>query len=186
MFLIAGLGNPGKKYSKNRHNVGFMAVDHLASGLGISINTKKFSADTAFQKTDSADILILKPLTFINRSGVSISAALDFYKIEPASLIVLHDEIELPFGKILLKHGGGHKGHNGLRSIIQQTGSADFHRIRIGVGRPENEIVPVADHVLSNFTPEESEQLPEILSTAADMLNELINKLTNEENANNQ
>ena len=177
-LVIAGLGNPGKKYLKNRHNAGFLAADYLAAEWGVTFNGKKFSAETAVYKGISGEILLLKPQTYMNRSGDPISAALNFYKVDPDSLIVLHDEIEFPFAKTALKTGGGHKGHNGLRSIIQRTGSSDFYRIRIGVGRPEDDRIPVADYVLSDFTGEENKRLSQVFSNVSGLVNELINKLT--------
>jgi PTH1 family peptidyl-tRNA hydrolase len=159
MILIAGLGNPGAHYKKNRHNAGFIILDAISSDRGQFTSTKKFNADICQCRIADAEVILLKPKTFMNNSGESVSAAVNFYRIEPASLIVLHDEIELSAGLIKHKFGGGHKGHNGLRSIIQHIGSSDYHRIRIGVGRPDDSNISVADHVLSDFSKDEHENL---------------------------
>ena len=145
MKIIACLGNPGRKYRKTRHNVGFIIGEFLSDFHSISVNKKQFSSITGTGKINGTDVCIIMPQTYMNNSGSAVRGAMDFYRAEIEDLIVVHDEIELPFGEVKTKFGGGHKGHNGLRSIIQHTGSADFHRIRIGVGRPENEHLTVAD-----------------------------------------
>lgn len=177
MIILAFLGNPGSKYSRTRHNIGFMTGEYFASSYGIRINKKAFSAETGTGRIEGKDVLLLFPQTFMNLSGQSVAKAMDFYNVKPAELIVVHDELELPFGDIKLKTGGGHKGHNGLRSIIAEAGSADFHRIRFGIGRPVNPQMDVADHVLSVFSKDEMDELPKLLPVAADMITSLIKKI---------
>ncbi|HPS56965.1 MAG TPA: aminoacyl-tRNA hydrolase [Spirochaetota bacterium] len=176
MIILAFLGNPGKKYSHTRHNIGFIAGQFFARETGISINKKNFLSECGTGSVAGHDALLLFPQTFMNLSGQAVKKAMDFYRTEHSGLITVHDEIELPFGEIRTKTGGGHKGHNGLRSIIAETGSADFHRIRFGVGRPENPQMEVADHVLSNFTSEESEKINQVLPEVSKLIISIISK----------
>lgn len=164
MKIIACLGNPGDKYRQTRHNIGFLLGEYICSHSGIAVNRKGFSAIYGTGRMQSHDILFLFPQTFMNLSGQAVSSALSFYKEDSTSLIVIHDEIELPFGDIRKKKGGGHKGHNGLRSIIQCTGSPEFQRLRFGVGRPEKG--DVADYVLSDFSRAEREMFPDMFERA--------------------
>ena len=166
MKIIACLGNPGGKYRLTRHNAGFLFGEYLASEYGISVAKKGFSSLYGTGKLGIHDILILFPQTFMNLSGQAVQGALGFYREDAKSLIVVHDEIELPFGEIRKKSGGGHKGHNGLRSIIQCAGSAEFERLRIGVGRPADEAVGVADYVLGNFSSAEQSMFPAMFGRA--------------------
>ena len=177
MIILAFLGNPGNKYSRTRHNIGFIFGEHFASTHGIKINKKSFSAETGTGRIEGCDTLLLFPQTFMNLSGQSVARAMDFYNVKPGELIVVHDELELPFGDIKLKTGGGHKGHNGLRSIIAESGSPDFHRIRFGIGRPVNPQMDVADYVLSNFSKDEFDKLPERISAASDLILSTIQKI---------
>jgi len=136
MFLIVGLGNPGREYASHRHNVGFMAVDALWQQVRGEPFREKFSGEYARVTLAGEPAILLKPMTYMNESGRSVQPALAFFKIAPADLIVLHDELDLPFRDVRLKFGGGHAGHNGLRSIMAHVGTGDFGRVRIGVGRP--------------------------------------------------
>ncbi|HOP62148.1 MAG TPA: aminoacyl-tRNA hydrolase [Spirochaetota bacterium] len=170
MIILAFLGNPGRKYSYTRHNIGFMVGEHFAGSSGIKINKKTFSAECGTGKIDGQDTLLLFPQTFMNLSGKSVAKAMDFYDAGPENLIVIHDELELTFGDIRTKLGGGHKGHNGLRSIIAETGSADFHRIRFGIGRPENPQMDIADHVLSRFSKDEQDSLAKLIPAASELI----------------
>ncbi len=176
MIILAFLGNPGNKYSRTRHNIGFMVGEYFASSKGIRINKKSFSAETGAGIIEGRDTLLLFPQTFMNLSGQSVSKAMDYYNTKPEELIVIHDELELPFGDIKIKTGGGHKGHNGLRSIIAEAGSPDFHRVRFGIGRPVNPQMDVADHVLSSFSKEEFDKLPELFKTAEDLILSIVRK----------
>jgi peptidyl-tRNA hydrolase, PTH1 family len=153
-LLVAGLGNPGREYAATRHNAGFMVVDELARKLGGSWRAK-FSGDLAEVRLDELRLALLKPQTFMNESGRSVGAAVRFFKVEPESLLVVHDEVDLEPGRLQVRLGGGLAGHNGLRSVAQHVGTPDFARLRIGVGRPERgDPRPVADFVLSEFPPE--------------------------------
>ncbi len=163
MLLIVGLGNPGKKYERNRHNVGFMAVDELRSSLGLPDYREKFSAFW----TKGDDVALLKPQTFMNLSGDSIQPCAAFLKVKPADILVVHDELDLPFGEVRLKAGGGHAGHNGLRSTIERLGSPEFLRVRIGIGRPPPGFRgDVADYVLQDFDTSERAELPDVVARA--------------------
>lgn len=168
MLLVAGLGNPEQGYAADRHNVGFMVVDELASLRRADPFRQKFSGELSRLRSGELDLLLLKPMTFMNRSGDSVQPATAFFRIPAEDLVVIHDEVDLPFGTVRLKLGGGHAGHNGLRSIVSRLGTADFARIRVGVGRPpEGFRGELADYVLSSFSAEEREKLPTILRTAA-------------------
>lgn len=148
--MIVGLGNPGADYSFNRHNIGFMAADVLADAARASAWTKKFKGHIATGTLDGLTFLLLKPNTYMNLSGESVGEAMRYYKLEPGDIIVIHDDIDLLSGDVRVKQGGGHGGHNGLRSIDAHIGK-DYWRVRLGVGRPghKNE---VSDYVLGNFT----------------------------------
>ena len=153
-LLVAGLGNPGREYAETRHNVGFMVCDELARRHAASFRSK-FSGEIAETRVDGARIALLKPGTFMNESGRSVAPAARFFKTEPDSLLVVHDEVDLDAGRLQARAGGGLAGHNGLRSIAQGLGSPGFLRLRVGVGRPERgDPRPVADFVLAPFGPE--------------------------------
>jgi PTH1 family peptidyl-tRNA hydrolase len=150
--LIVGLGNPGSQYSWTRHNAGFMVLDRLAQLAGIAVTKKNFSGLYGDGSWQGERLFLLKPQTFMNLSGRSVAPALRFHKLSLSDLIVIHDEIDIPFGQIRLKEGGGHGGHNGLRSLMQELGGG-FLRLRVGVGRPAHG--DAADYVLSPFAREE-------------------------------
>ena len=164
MFLVVGLGNPGKKYERNRHNVGFMVVERLRSSLGLPDFREKFSG--LFTKGDA--LALLEPQTFMNLSGDSVQPAAAFLKVAPSNVVVVHDELDLPWKDVRLKVGGGPAGHNGLRSIIGRLGTPDFARVRVGVGRPPPSFKgDVADYVLANFDSLEQSELPDVVDRAA-------------------
>ena len=167
-ILIAGLGNPGPKYQWTRHNAGFLFLDRLAHLEGLALARKQFGGVTADWERKGTRLVLLKPQTFMNLSGRSVVQALQFYKRKPDRLIVIHDEIDLPFGTARLKQGGGHGGQNGLRSIMEQLGRGDFLRLRLGIGRPVHG--DVTDHVLGTFTPGEMEGFARVLDGALEML----------------
>jgi peptidyl-tRNA hydrolase, PTH1 family len=153
-LLVAGLGNPGREYAATRHNVGWMVVDELAARHSGSWRSK-FSGQLAEVRVEGGRLALLKPETYMNESGRSIAAAARFFKVEPASLLVVHDDVDLEEGRLQARLGGGLAGHNGLRSIARELGSQDFLRLRIGVGRPgRGDRRPVADYVLAPFAPE--------------------------------
>lgn len=167
--LLAGLGNPGPKYANNRHNVGFMALDAIADSHAFSPWRQKFQGQLSEGRFGSDKVLLLKPETFMNLSGQSVSEAMRFYKLGPDDVIVFHDEIDLAPGKCRAKSGGGHAGHNGLRSIHQHIGP-DYHRIRIGVGHPgQKEQVP--GYVLHDFSRSDEQWLQALLDGIADGAN---------------
>lgn len=176
MIILAFLGNPGKKYCRTRHNAGFIIGEKIAESGGIRINRKNFSAETGTGIICGTDALLLFPQTFMNLSGQSVKKAMDFYRTGHNELIVVHDELELPFGEVRHKFSGGHKGHNGLRSIIAETGSADFHRIRFGIGRPDNPEMDVSDYVLSSFSPEEFGKINGLVPAVEKIIQTIIEK----------
>ncbi|HBK90219.1 MAG TPA: aminoacyl-tRNA hydrolase, partial [Parvularcula sp.] len=150
MLLIVGLGNPGEKYARHRHNVGFMAVDAIAGAHRFGPERKKFQGVIREGEIGGVKFLSLKPQTFMNDSGLSVGAAMRFYKIEPADVVVFHDELDLAPGKIKAKIGGGLAGHNGLKSIAEHIGE-EFRRVRIGIGHPGDK-ARVTGHVLGDFS----------------------------------
>lgn len=165
-LLVAGLGNPGPEHADDRHNVGWMVADELARRHGGSFKGK-FSGKLAEVRVGGARVALLEPETYMNESGSSIQAAVRFFKTPLDRLLVVHDDVDLPVARLQCRLGGGLAGHNGLRSIAQRLGSADFLRLRVGVGRPERgDPRPVADYVLSRFAPEDDREA--IVSRAAD------------------
>ncbi|UQA59604.1 aminoacyl-tRNA hydrolase [Polyangium aurulentum] len=174
MLLVVGLGNPGKEYASHRHNVGFMAVDELASRIKADPFREKFSGVWSRGSIGDEQVILLKPMTYMNESGRSVQPALAFFKVEPKRLIVLHDELDLPFADVRLKLGGGHAGHNGLRSIMAHVGTGDFGRVRIGIGRPPAGFRgEVADFVLSPFDAIERANLPDTLKLVTESVLEV-------------
>lgn len=171
MWMIAGLGNPGNKYKQTRHNAGFIVLDELIRQLSGSWKTGKWDAEYGqINDPELGPVAYIKPQTFMNLSGKSIQPALGHFKIQPENLLVVHDEIDLPFGELKFKNGGGHRGHNGLRDIKARLGHGEFQRLRFGVGRSENEHISVADHVLSNFSKSEQSDLPALVDQACHMI----------------
>lgn len=171
MKLVCGLGNPGREYERHRHNVGFMVVDVLARKARADFAQEKFEAQIATGSLGGEKILFVLPQTFMNLSGKSVAGAARFYKIAPADVLVIHDELDLPFGRLQLKAGGGTGGHNGLKSIVQLLGDESFPRLRFGIGKPEgpNAKERVHGHVLSNFGTAEQPELGGLLDRAAEM-----------------
>ena len=166
--LIVGLGNPGSKYQWTRHNAGFMVLDRFSQDAGIALTRKNFSGLYGEGTYQGERLLLLKPQTFMNLSGRSVAAALNFHKIAIQDLIVIHDDLDIPFGRVKLKEDGGHAGHNGLRSLMQELGSGSFVRLRIGIGRPLHG--DAADYVLSSFSGDELVNLPRLLDSVVDLL----------------
>ncbi len=167
MKIIVGLGNPGRKYERTRHNAGFMAVEKIARDLRADIMQRKYHALIEKTRIDSVEAMLIKPQTFMNESGRSVGAIVRYTHAAVTDLIVLHDELDLPLGAVRIKAGGGHGGHNGLRSLIEHLGSADFIRVRIGVGRPGPDR-DSADYVLSPVPAAEKEQFSKAVERAAD------------------
>jgi PTH1 family peptidyl-tRNA hydrolase len=170
-LLVVGLGNPGREYARNRHNVGSLVADELARRHGGSWRSK-FSGHLAEIRLDGHKVALLKPETYMNESGRAVSAAARFYKLEPDEVLVIHDEGDFELGRLELKVGGGLGGHNGLRSVAQHLKTQDFLRLRIGVGRPERgDRRPLADYVLSNFEPHDDAEA--LVNRAADAVEQL-------------
>jgi PTH1 family peptidyl-tRNA hydrolase len=171
MKLICGLGNPGREYERNRHNIGFMVVEALLPRAKAELNQEKFQARVGQGTLGSERILFVEPQTYMNLSGRSLAEAARFYKIAVEDILVIHDELDLPFGRLQLKAGGGTGGHNGLKSSVQSLGADGFIRLRFGIGKPEgpNGKERVADYVLSNFDDGERRQLEEFIGRALDM-----------------
>jgi PTH1 family peptidyl-tRNA hydrolase len=171
LHLVVGLGNPGNKYERNRHNVGFKVVEHLARTHGMPDFKEKFSGVWTKGEISVGStrypVALLKPLTFMNLSGDCVQPAAAFLKVEPNAVIVVHDELDLAWRDVRLKMGGGHAGHNGLRSLIDRLGTPDFVRVRVGVGRPPPGFKgDVADYVLQSFDSIETVELPEVIDRA--------------------
>ncbi len=187
MFVIVGLGNPGPKYERNRHNVGFMVVEELARRFGGDGFRDKFSGRFAKARVDGQDVALLEPLTYMNLSGESVQKALAFWKVGLPELVVVHDELDVPFGTLKVKVGGGTAGHNGLKSIVSQCGGADFTRIRVGIGRPPKG--STEHHVLSDFSKDECVSLSSVLESAslaaADVVRMGVNAAMNRHNTVN-
>lgn len=182
MWLIAGLGNPGKKYERNRHNVGFRVADELARRHGVGPLKDKFGGLHGTGIIASQRASIIKPMKYMNLSGFAVSQAVQFQGVDPAQLVVVHDEIDLPFARLRLKAGGGHGGHNGVRSIMEQLGHGDFLRVRIGVGRPETGAHgepgsgKVASHVLSDFPAEMDRDVAQLVERASDAVEAILKR----------
>jgi len=174
-WLIVGLGNPGPEYAATRHNVGFLGADEVAERLGVSFRRDRSRAMVATGQLAGVPVTLAKPMSFMNLSGGPVAALRGFYKLPPARVLVLHDELDLPFGTIRLKLGGGNNGHNGLRSITTALRSPDYYRLRIGIGRPPGRM-DAADFVLRGFSASECRELPEILSRSADAVDALLTK----------
>ena len=169
--LVVGLGNPGTEYRGHRHNVGFQVVDRLAGALGMALGQSKFQSRFGQGDVGKTRLLLLEPETFMNASGEAVSAAARFYKVAPEDLLVIHDELDLSFGRLQLKRGGGTGGHNGLESIVEQLGTPDFARLRFGIGKPQgpNAKERVVGHVLHDFSSEEKAALEPLLERSVDM-----------------
>jgi PTH1 family peptidyl-tRNA hydrolase len=172
MLLIAGLGNPGAKYQGNRHNIGFMAVDAIHRRHSFSPWSKKFKAEIAEGELGGQKVLLIKPQTFMNLSGESVGEAMRFYKLEPSDLVVIYDELDLPAGKARLKTGGGHGGHNGIKSIDAHSGR-EYRRLRLGIGHPGAKEL-VHNHVLGDFARVDRDWLEPLFDTLADNADMLV------------
>ncbi|MGZ4353217.1 MAG: aminoacyl-tRNA hydrolase [Gaiellaceae bacterium] len=171
-MLVVGLGNPGREYAGNRHNLGYMVVDELARRHGGSFRAK-FSGQLGEVRIGAERVALLKPETYMNESGTSVGAAARFFKLEPADVLVVHDEGDFDLGRMQARLGGGLAGHNGLRSIAQHLRTQDFLRLRVGVGRPERgDPRPLADYVLSDFEPHDD--VEGIVARAADAVETVV------------
>ena len=174
-WLVVGLGNPGPGYSRNRHNIGFMVVEELASRMGATFTTHKAKALIASGRLSpgAPKVIVAKPTVFMNLSGGPTAALARFYNLAPDRVIAIHDEIEIPFDTVKAKLGGGESGHNGLRDISRALGTKDYYRVRAGVGRPPGR-ADAASHVLRDFSAAEAKVLPFLIGAAADAAESLI------------
>lgn len=174
-WLIVGLGNPGPRYAKNRHNVGQMVIDELAARVQGSFSTHKSNAMVSEGRiaVGGPKVVLAKPNTFMNVSGAPVVNLAKYFSVPAEQLIVIHDELDIPFDSLKLKLGGGHGGHNGLRDIAKALGTPDFIRVRVGIGRPPGRQDP-ADFVLSDFASAERAQLPMLISDAADAVEAVV------------
>jgi PTH1 family peptidyl-tRNA hydrolase len=171
MKLIVGLGNPGREYERHRHNIGFMVVEALLPRAKAQLNQEKFGAKVGQGTLAGERLLFVEPQTFMNLSGRSVGEAARFYKVAVEDVLVIHDELDLPFGRLQLKAGGGSGGHNGLKSIVSSLGDESFVRLRFGIGKPEgpNARERVSGYVLSGFDDGERRQLEELIGRSMDM-----------------
>jgi PTH1 family peptidyl-tRNA hydrolase len=178
MWLVVGLGNPGREYERHRHNVGFLVADLLAARAGVRFGRhRRSNADVAETRlgvgVDAPQLALVKPMTYMNLSGGPIAGLSRFYKVDPEQIIAIHDELDLPYGQLRAKFGGGEGGHNGLRSISQSLSTQDYVRVRFGIGRPPGRQDP-ADYVLSEFTAAERKDVEFLVDRAADIVESII------------
>ena len=178
-WLVVGLGNPGDEYAATRHNVGQMVIDHLAKRHNVKLSSHKSRTDIAAYKlgvgVDAHSVILAKSKSYMNESGGPIKALANFYSVEPANIIVLHDELDIGYAAIRTKVAGGDNGHNGLKSLTSSFGTADYFRVRLGIGRPMGQQDP-ADFVLKQFSKEEKKTLDEFIDRGADCVEFLIEK----------
>lgn len=172
-WLVVGLGNPGPRYAANRHNVGRMVVDVLAERMDARFRAHKSRCDIAEGLLAGRRVILAKPVSYMNESGGPVAAVSRFFKISPEKLIIVYDELDIPYGTLRLRYSGGTAGHNGLRSVERGLGTRDFLRVRFGIGRPPGRVDPAA-HVLRDFSAPEREELPLQLDRAADAVTDLI------------
>ena len=172
-WLVVGLGNPGPTYAGNRHNAGFLVLDELAARVGGRFKAHKGRADLIEGRLAGQRALLAKPKCYMNESGGPVASLRDFFKLDVAQVVVVHDELDIPFGTVRLKRGGGDNGHNGLRSISSALGSKDYLRVRIGIGRPPGRQDP-ADFVLKDFSGTERKELAFLLDRGADAVEALL------------
>jgi peptidyl-tRNA hydrolase, PTH1 family len=178
-WLVVGLGNPGDEYAATRHNVGQMVIDHLAKRHNVKLSTHKSRTDIAAYKlgvgVEAHSIILAKSKSYMNESGGPIKALASFYSVEPSKVIVLHDELDIPYAAIRTKVAGGDNGHNGLKSLTSSFGTAEYFRVRLGIGRPMGQQDP-GDFVLKQFSKEEKKSLDEFIDRGADCVEFLIEK----------
>ena len=173
MYLILGLGNPGRRYQHTRHNIGFMVLEKIAAQWEVDLKQKSFDALWNRGKIAGINVLLAMPQTYMNLSGNAAIKLLAYFKMDISNLIVIHDDLDLPFGKLRLKTGGGDAGHKGLKSIATCLGSADFMRVRMGIGKPSDR-VPVEDYVLQRFDSGEMDLLRRMVQLAAEAVTDIV------------
>lgn len=175
--LIVGLGNPGSQYVETRHNAGFMAIDKVADSFSVLVEKSKFNALYGRGRIENTDVILAKPMAFMNKSGYPVQQIAGYFKISCQDLLIIHDDIDLAFGRLQIKAGGGSGGHKGIKSIIEVFGGNDFARIRIGISRENfRNMSGVSNYVLSRFNPDEKLILPEIITRAKDAVVTILSK----------
>ena len=174
MYLIAGLGNIGRKYENNRHNTGFMAVDYIAQKHGIAISRTKFNADYGKGRIEGEDVILIKPRTYMNASGEAVRPFADFFRIPDENIIIIYDDIELPLGKLRIRKSGGAGTHNGMKSVIEHLGTTSFPRFRLGVGSPEHG--DVINYVLGDFSAEERKEMDSLIERTEKAVSKMMEK----------
>jgi peptidyl-tRNA hydrolase, PTH1 family len=165
--LIIGLGNPGKQYANTRHNAGFLVIDELARRFSAPTSRARFKGELSEVRRGDERVVLIKPQTYMNESGITVREAIQWYKTPLAKVIIVVDDLDIPFGEVRLRSRGSAGGHNGLKSIIGLIGTQEFARLRVGIGRPKSATI---SHVLSRFSPEEEAELPRVIAHAADMV----------------
>jgi PTH1 family peptidyl-tRNA hydrolase len=173
VWLVVGLGNPGPSYAGNRHNAGFLVLDELGDRVGAKFKAHKGRADVIEGRLSGVRTILAKPKCYMNESGGPVASLRDFYKVPVDRIVVVHDELDIPFGRVRLKRGGGDNGHNGLRSVSSALGSKEYLRARVGIGRPPGRQDP-ADFVLKDFSSTERKELPFLFDRAADAVEALL------------
>ena len=175
MKIIAGLGNPGKKYDGTKHNTGFMALDHYLQENKLILEREKFEGKYTKQKIVGTDVILLEPQTFMNDSGRSVAQFAHFFKVDPQDILIIHDDMDMPLGKIRIRANGKSGGHNGIKSIIRDLGTNDFNRLKIGIRHPNNVTeASVVSWVLSQFNTEQKKLMDEAFSTASEVITDFI------------
>jgi PTH1 family peptidyl-tRNA hydrolase len=172
-WLVVGLGNPGQSYAGTRHNAGYLVVDALAGRAGDRLRSHRSRTDVAEIRLAGRRLILARPRSYMNTAGGPVAALRGYYRIEPTQMIVVHDELDIPFGTIRLKRGGGDNGHNGLRSLTAAMKTRDYFRVRVGIGRPPGRMDP-ADYVLRDFSAAERKELPLVVDRAADAVEMLL------------
>ena len=175
IWLVVGLGNPGDTYRDTRHNAGFRVVEELSRRFAIPLDKNKFQTRFGRGNIEGIEVVLVKPLAFMNNSGPPVRHLADFFKISNSGLLVIHDDVDLSFGRLKIKEKGGHGGHNGLKSLMSVFGGGDFARLRVGIGRPA-EIADVTGHVLGQYSMEESDSLDRIIARARDAVVAVLTK----------
>ncbi len=172
-WLVVGLGNPGPSYAATRHNAGYLVVDLLAERAGVRLRSHRSRADVAELHLAGRQVALVRPRSYMNESGGPVAAVRGFFDADPSQLVVVHDELDIPFGAVRLKRGGGDNGHKGLRSLTAALKTREYLRVRVGIGRPPGRMDP-ADYVLRDFTVAERKELPLVVSRAADAVEMLL------------
>jgi len=172
-FIIFGLGNPGREYERTRHNIGFFAIDALASAWKVDLSRMRYQSMTGQGRFDDQKVILVKPLTFMNRSGNAVRSFVQFYKITPDQMLVIHDDMDLPFGSLRMRSSGGSAGQKGMESIISCIGTNAFARLRLGIGRPPGRMEAM-DYVLQKFSTKDAEDLDFVMHAVVDAVETLI------------